>query len=209
MSVIDMWGSYVYRSKEYDKLRSSYYASIPDDISIYTDGSAIGNNNVNKDTPAGYGYIVIKGQTGKNHDKGEVLAEVSARVITDPENCFWEGAQHGSNNTGELTAFHAALKEIPIRGNGSFAGKITIYTDSQYAGNIADGSWNPSSNMRLARTIQKKWSQLIIAYGKNRLQWKHIKAHEGYLWNERADHLAYNAAKRVDSVPLDKWLVDA
>ena len=23
------------------------------------------------------------------------------------------------------------------------------------------------------------------------------------------DHLAYNAAKRVDSVPLDQWLVDA
>ena len=113
MSVIDYWGSYVYRSKEYDKIRSNYYYSITDDISIYTDGSAIGNNNVNKDTPAGYGYIVIRGQTGKNHDKGEVLAEVSARVITDPENAFWVGATHGSNNTGELSAFHAALKRDP------------------------------------------------------------------------------------------------
>ena len=62
--------------------------------------------------------------------------------------------------------------------------------------------------MRLARTLQKKWSELKATYG-NRLQWKHIRAHEGYLWNERADHLAYNAAKRVDSVPLDQWLVDA
>ena len=48
------------------------------EYTIYTDGSAFGMNDgkgATKDTPAGWGFVVVEGPTGQNHDEGTVVEE--------------------------------------------------------------------------------------------------------------------------------------
>ena len=157
-------------------------------LSIYTDGSAIGNTNVTKDTPTGWAVVIVRGDTGPNHDQGKYHGERTGKVITDSSDGMYIGAEHGSNNTAELTAFYFALAFA----NSYEAGhEIIIYTDSEYAGNIADGTWRPSKNKAMAKELQIQWNR---ASGRHDLQWKHVRAHSNFRWNERADYLAYQVA---------------
>ena len=42
---------------------------------IYVDGSCLGNQNVDANTPAGWGYVVVVGDTGLGKGVGELLIE--------------------------------------------------------------------------------------------------------------------------------------
>lgn len=158
---------------------------------IYVDGSAIGNRNVDIDTPAGWGIVVVENGGEKwSHSTGKVVYENSGPVITDIEKANYIGAEVGSNNTGELTAIYEALKYIETRPEEKFV----IFGDSMYAGKMAMSEWRAKENLTLVNIIRKKWDKLKLA--NYDFTWVHIKAHAGHLWNERADHLALSAAKR-------------
>lgn len=49
------------------------------DLSIYVDGSCSGNVDVDESTPAGWGVVLVKGDTGLGKGFGEVIREWSDR----------------------------------------------------------------------------------------------------------------------------------
>ena len=153
-------------------------------ISIYTDGSAIGNVNVTKDTPAGWGFVVVR---DGDHDSGTKVTESYGRVVTDRTHPLFYGAGVGSNNTGELTAIYEALEwclsEKPS--------EVTVYSDSQYAMNVIFGSWTASKNKLLVSNCRELATRVAIT---TKVNYEHIKAHSGHKWNEQADGLAYTGA---------------
>ena len=80
-------------------------------LHIYVDGSCIGNQNVEQNTPAGWGVVVITGSNDLGRGNGEILHEFHGKVITDGEDDGFIGAEVGSNNTAELSAFVTIILE--------------------------------------------------------------------------------------------------
>ena len=166
---------------------------------IYVDGSCIGNQNVAQDTPAGWGVVVITGSNDLGRGNGEILHEFNGKVVTNPDDEEFIGAEVGSNNTAELTAFAQALRWVLSEGGDS---EIIIKTDSQYAGNQATGNWKAKANRELVAHVQALWNEVLEI---RKISWEHVKAHSGHRWNERADHLAIRAATDEAPVSLSFW----
>lgn len=166
---------------------------------IYVDGSCLGNQNVDEETPAGWGVVVITGSNDLGRGNGEIFHEFNGRVITDPDESRFIGAEVGSNNTAELTAFAEALRWVLSEGGDS---EIIIKTDSQYAGNQATGNWKAKANRELVAHVQALWNEVSQLRD---LSWDYVKAHSGHRWNERADHLAIRAANNEAPVSLSFW----
>jgi len=173
---------------------------------LYVDGSAIGNQNVTADTPAGWGVVCVKMGVGDNsHSSGKVQTELSGRVITDADSSQFIGAEVGSNNTAEVSALFKALEHIELGHQTNPTDTIyTIYGDSMYAGKMAMGEWKPKENKEMIKRLTKKWDSLKMQ-GIN-FTWNHVRAHSGHLWNERVDHLALKAASDEQPDPLNEWL---
>ena len=161
---------------------------------IYVDGSCIGNQNVDEETPAGWGVVVITGSNDLGRGNGEIFHEFYGKVITNTDDSNFIGAEVGSNNTAELTAFAQALRWALSEGGDT---EIVMKTDSQYAGNQATGTWKAKANQALVAHVQALWNEVSEL---RKLSWSHVKAHSGHRWNERADHLAIRAA--TDDVPM-------
>ena len=83
---------------------------------IYVDGSCLGNQNVDSETPAGWGVVVITGSNDLGRGNGEIFHEFNGEVITDSDDSKFIGAEVGSNNTAELTAFAEALRWVLSEG---------------------------------------------------------------------------------------------
>ena len=173
-------------------IESPYY-------SLYVDGSCLKNMNVTKDTLAGWGIVVIKGESHLGKGKGEIIFEKSGLVITEPSLNEYMGAEVGSNNTGELSAIAYALRWL-LMNDGEHV--VEICTDSTYAGNIDSGAWRAKANKKLAATVQELWKEVS---SQQTLTWRHVRAHRGHRWNERADHLAVRAVQRKTPEPLSFW----
>ena len=171
----------------------------PTRLTLYVDGSCDGNQNVDASTLAGWGVVVVVGDSGLGRGSGEILAELSGPVATSPDDDEFIGAEVGSNNTAELSGLFAALRwllteegEDPVR----------LRLDSQYAGNIATGAWRAKANRELAARVQSVWDEVA---SQRELSWGHVRAHRGHRWNERADHLAKRAMRRERPLPLTFW----
>ena len=54
-------------------------------LHLYVDGSCGDNRNVGRETIAGWGVCIVRGDSGTGKGQGEVIEEFSGRVITDPE----------------------------------------------------------------------------------------------------------------------------
>ena len=160
-------------------------------LHVYVDGSCLGNQNVDDETPAGWGVVIIAGSNDLGRGNGEIIHEFSGRVITCPDSDDFIGAEVGSNNTAELTAIAQALRWVLVEGGD---GEIIIKTDSQYAGNQTAGAWKTKANKVLVKHVQGLWAEILEL---RKISWEHVRAHR---WNERADHLAIRAAN--DEVPL-------
>ena len=128
---------------------------------LYVDGSAIGNVNVDANTPAGWGVVCVKMDVGDNsHSSGTVQTELSGRVVTDPDASQFIGAEVGSNNTAEVSALYKALEHIELGHMlNSPDTTYTIYGDSMYAGKMAEGLWKAKENKELIKRLQKKWAK--------------------------------------------------
>ncbi len=167
--------------------------------SLYVDGSCLGNQNVDADTPAAWSVVVINGDNGLGKGNGDLHEEFADVVVTDEGHENYIGAEVGSNNTAELSAFAAALRWLLVEGSDDAA---VIRADSQYAGNLACGAWKAKANRELVANVQSLWdtvSELRV------LTWEHVRAHRGHRWNERADHLALRKAQGEIPVPLTFW----
>ena len=151
-------------------------------ISIYVDGSCEENKNVTFQTPAGWGFCVVIGDTGLGKGQGEITIEKSGKV-----------------NTAELCALAHALKWLIIEGSDTNA---VIRGDSQYALNIGSGIWKAKANKELALHVQKLWIE--VSSFRN-LTHEHVRAHRGHRWNERADHLAFRAMQGREPLPVQFW----
>ena len=168
-------------------------------LHIYVDGSCEENRNVTESTPAGWGFCVVDGDSGIGRGGGDVIAERSGPVVTNPSENDYLGAEVGSNNTAELTAIgHAARWILSQPGEGV----VVIRGDSQYALNIASGAWRAKANQDLAESVKALWMEVDSVRG---LRGEHVRAHRGHRWNERADHLAFRAMQGESPLPLQYW----
>ena len=167
--------------------------------SLYVDGSCLGNQNVDSETPAAWAVVVVTGDNGLGKGSGELHEEFADRVITDGKDDGYIGAQIGSNNTAELSGFAAALRWLLIEGGDEAA---VIRADSQYAGNLACGAWKAKTNRELVAHVQSLWDTVQEL---RPLSWEHVRAHRGHRWNERADHLALRKSQGETPIPLTFW----
>ena len=168
-------------------------------LHIYVDGSCEENRNVTESTPAGWGFCVVDGDSGIGRGGGDVIAERSGPVVTNPSENDYLGAEVGSNNTAELTAIgHAARWILSQPGEGV----VVIRGDSQYALNIASGAWRAKANQDLAESVKALWMEVDSVRGQ---RGEHVRAQRGHRWNERADHLAFRAMQGESPLPLQFW----
>ena len=60
---------------------------------IYVDGSCLGNQNVDSDTPAGWGVVAITGSNDLGRGNGEIFHEFNGKVVTDSSESKFIGAE--------------------------------------------------------------------------------------------------------------------
>lgn len=148
-------------------------------IIIYTDGSALKNGA--KNAEGGFGVVVCQGSTEQKPEEYEVI------------NAYQERTVGTTNNRMEMSAILWALEHY---GLNDFHPPI-VYSDSMYCVNSftqwiknwkANG-WVRAGNKPLENLdLIKKWDELINE-GRN-IDLRHIKGHNGSIWNELADQLA-------------------
>ena len=172
---------------------------LADRFTLYFDGSCQENRNVTAETPAGWGVVVVRGDSGLGKGDGEVVEELSGPVITSADGDGFLGAEVGSNNTGELSAMAHALRWLLIEGSTN---AVTIRGDSQYALKIAAGEWRAKANRELAARVQALWKEVTSLRTVNA---EHVRAHRGHRWNERAAHLAWRECIGENPLPLQFW----
>ena len=110
-----------------------------------------------------------------------------APVVTQAWEPTWIGARECTNNTGELSAIGETmiwlLEEAPDAGDIP----VEIRYDSNYAANVAQGRWTPSSNEELAIRVQDLTKRVSE---RRRITWTHVYGHTGVHDNEMADQAA-------------------
>ena len=133
-------------------------------INIYTDGACSGNPG-----KGGWGVVILD-------NNKEILLNGGDQLTT--------------NNKMELTAAIKALDYFKIKKD------LIIYTDSKY---VKDGieSWIINWKKNGWKTSTKKivknkelWIQLDNLINKHNVNWKWVKGHAGFEFNEKADELA-------------------
>jgi ribonuclease HI len=139
-------------------------------VSIYTDGSCLGNPG-----PGGYGAILRYGA----HEK-----ELAA------------GFRLTTNNRMELMATVVALNtlkkscEIDLYTDSEYVRQgITKWIDGWKKKGWRTASRQPVKNKDL-------WQQLDTAIQRHRIRWHWVKGHSGHVENERCDVLARTAAEQ-------------
>ena len=166
---------------------------------IYVDGSCPANRDVDASTTASWAFVVVEGDLPHGRGSGEVLHEEAGPVLTDAAAPGYLGAEVGSNNTAELSAFAHALRWLLLQPSDESA---LIRADSMYAGKLADGTWKPKANRALVARVRTLWQEVK---DQREVAWDHVRAHRGHRWNERADHLAGRHALGEAPDPLSFW----
>lgn len=139
-------------------------------ISIYTDGSCIGNKI---GCPGGWAAILV-------HPKGE-------KVISgnDP---------HTTNNRMELTAVIEGIRRLerPC--------EITIHADSTYVMMSRERWKKfKSQKTRKNEDLWDEFIQ-VVRDGGHYVHFQHVEAHAGHEYNERCDKLAKERAKEAKTL---------
>lgn len=98
-------------------------------------------------------------------------------ILSDYEIRACDRVKKTTNNIMEMTAVIEAIKDF------SEVKSITIYTDSQYVLNCAQGIWKKKKNLDL----WKKYDR--IAKGK-KIKYIWVKGHSGNYYNDIVDEMA-------------------
>lgn len=95
-----------------------------------------------------------------------------------------------TNNRMELGAIIVALKAIkrPID-------SVIIYTDSMYCVGCASLGWKRKKNQMLWKMFDEELERVNNLCPK--IEFKHIKGHEGNYYNEMCDKLAVKASQEI------------
>lgn len=146
-------------------------------LSIYVDGSCTGNRDVKRcKNNAGWG-VLVTAPLG--------ALQLFGPVVTDSNSQYFLGAEHGSNNTAELSAICEAL--LWLRDHETSCCPAVIHYDSKYAANVSTGKWAASKNTEMVSIAQALVDEVMQT---RKLRFEHVKAHSGQLQNEHADELA-------------------
>lgn len=140
---------------------------------IYTDGGCIRNPG----GAGGYGIVLVNTQTGETEE-------------------FSQGFISTTNNRMEVRAIIRAL-ELARERIGETE-PFLIYSDSLYAINVAQGTWQRNKNLDLWDLYDDTADGLIFAF-----QW--VRGHNGDKHNERCDALATSAMKKKDRIKDDGY----
>ena len=139
-----------------------------EEIVIYTDGGCLGNPG-----PGGWGCVILDGEEEKRLSGGEAQT---------------------TNNRMELSAAINALDAV-VKNPGWVSRKICVYSDSQYVKNGIT-SWINNWKKNGWRTSAKKpvlnkelWLALDELYSQLDIEWKWVKGHAGFKYNEICDQL--------------------
>ena len=152
-------------------------------VIAYTDGACIKNPG----GPAGWAALVLSAADVS----GNVARDGAARI-----ECFGyiPRAQTTTNNRAEITAVLAALSIAPV------AAALTVYSDSNYTINVAQGTYQMKANSDL-------WSLYRALLGRRSVPptfiW--VQGHAGHDLNERADELAGRGAFNGDEAAYRSW----
>lgn len=135
-------------------------------VTIYTDGSALGNPG-----PGGYGVVLL---APPNHRK-----ELSG------------GFRLTTNNRMELMAVCVgleALKVVPC--------DVTVYSDSKYVVDAVEKGWLRSWVAKRFKDKKNVdlWMRFLRIYEKHNVRFVWVKGHSSVPENERCDQLAVAAA---------------
>lgn len=147
-------------------------------ITIYTDGSSLGNPG-----PGGWGSVLIYGKHRK---------ELSG------------GFRRTTNNRMEILAVIEALKAL----NTKEKYIVKLHTDSSYVVNsMTKGwieKWQAKNWIKKGKPVINSdlWKQLLIENEKHDIEYIWVKAHVGITENEICDKLAKEAAS-YDDLPAD------
>ncbi len=138
---------------------------------IFTDGSAIGNPG-----PGGWGVVVIQGR-----ERWEMSGARPWTTISEME----------------LLAAVQALRSLPGRA------RIELHSDSEYLiygmrAFVFQWQRHGWRNRRGSELRHRElWAELIKLNSQLSIRWKWIKGHNGHPEQNRADTLAYQAARTL------------
>lgn len=147
------------------------------DIVIYTDGSAMNNPKVAGETNGGYGIVMINGEV-KQYCGGSYYNTTSPRM--------------------ELLAAIRALNKVK---EGQC---VELWSDNQYVVNCIDKrwiqkwareQWRGRKNADLLKLLLEQYNRLG---GKVEFKW--CRGHNGNEYNELADKLASQGAKKTEKI---------
>jgi ribonuclease HI len=145
-------------------------------LSVYTDGSCLGNPGV-----GGWGYLIV-------HDDG-----IQSYYGNNPKT---------TNNIMELTAVLECLKYMFKEGNKV----ATIHTDSNYVAqgitkwskNWIKNKWKTSTGKDVKN--KELWKELVEYNDMLDITWVWVKAHDTNYYNNMVDKIALNAAKELQTI---------
>ena len=138
---------------------------MPPHVTIYTDGSALGNPG-----PGGYGVVLL---APPNHRK-----EIS------------RGFTHTTNNRMELMAVCAGLEALKVRCNVTLYSDSRYVTDAINKGWIR--GWERKRFHKVKNP--DLWIRLLKVLPLHNVTFVWVRGHAGNTENERCDHLAVTAA---------------
>ena len=150
-------------------------------IEIYTDGSSIGNPG-----PGGYGIVTLRRAAD-----GSILKE------RERSGCV---AEPTTNIRMEMTAACVALEQLGTPTDES----VTVFCDLNLIPNALNGwlanwkakGWKKSDGT--APPNRDLWDRLEAATEGRNVAFVWVRGHNGAQYNERADKLAYRAARKSE-----------
>jgi ribonuclease HI len=147
---------------------------------------------------AGWGAAIYRatfsgeGRQVKHEDGDtEPTYRIYGPVVVDSQDHRYLGAAIKSNNTGELLAIAEVLLWLLDEAPDDRTVPVTIYFDSQYAGNSAQLLQGGTANGALRRQVE----ELVGRVEQTRtLTWRWVKGHSGTPGNDEADPAADKGA---------------
>lgn len=150
---------------------------------LYTDGSS----HARSGKPGGWAWLLIR-------LCGDGVREPLTAAIHKAQS---GGEAETSNNRMEMMAILKGLDYIgwSVVGGVHVDFEVEVCSDSQYALNMAAGTWNASSNLDIVNTLRAVVTELRMAGVKVKFSW--VRGHNGEPYNELVDRMCGEAKERI------------